>query len=267
MNLKTIKPMTPSQRHLIKINNTHLKKNPLLKSKIKGLKNSSGRNNTGKITSYHRGGGHKQNYRKLESIKGDDVIGIVTSIEYDPNRTANIASIYETVTKTYFYMLAPEHLTIGDIIKSGTNAENFIGHSLPIYQIPEGSYIHNISIKKNGPRKISRSAGTYANLIERNAEDCTIMLPSGKLCKLSSHCFATLGIVSNESHISRAINKAGRSRWLNKRPTVRGVAMNPVDHPNGGGEGKKSGKNVTPWGKPNYRRNKIKIKKDFYEQL
>jgi len=269
--LKKINPRTPSQRHLIKINNDHLTKAPLLKSQIRGLKNSAGRNNTGKITSYHKGGGHKQNYRIIDFSREISSTGIVLSIEYDPNRTAHIASIYEINTKKYFYILAPKNLEIGHIIKSGINAEIFIGHSLPLSKIPEGSIIYNISIIKDGLSKISRSAGSCANLIEKNETYCNILLPSGKQRKLSPHCYASIGTASNGLHINRSINKAGRSRWLNKRPTVRGVAMNPIDHPHGGGEGKKSGKNVTPWGKPNNRGKtsnlKAKFSKQTYEKI
>lgn len=264
--LKKINPTTPSQRNLIKINNKFLKASPLLKSKIHGLKNSSGRNNTGRITSFHKGGGHKQNYRVISFNRTENSIGIVASIEYDPNRTANIASIYDFFKKSYYYILAPKHLTIGNIIKTGPNAEIHIGHSLPISKIPEGSLIYNISAKKKESATICRAAGTFANLMEKNSVYCLIKLPSGELRKISVKCYASIGIVSNELNSLTTINKAGRSRWLNKRPTVRGVAMNPIDHPHGGGEGRKSGKDLTPWGKPNKRgktsnsRNKLRLK-------
>jgi large subunit ribosomal protein L2 len=253
--LQKINPTTPSQRHLIRINNEHLKKTPLLKSHIQGLKNSSGRNNTGKITSYHKGGGHKQNYRKIDFCRKKNVAGVVTSIEYDPNRTANIASVYEMYTKKYSYIIAPINLEVGNIIKSGLNADVSLGHSLPISKIPEGSFIHNVSDKKKGLAKISRAAGTFSNILEKNPVYCRITLPSGEQRKLSVDCYASIGIVSNSLLSAVSVNKAGRSRWLNKRPVVRGIAMNPIDHPHGGGEGKKSGKDVTPWGKPNKRGN------------
>jgi len=251
--LQKIKPTTPSQRHLIRINYVYLRKTPLLKSEVKGLKNSSGRNNTGRITSFHKGGGHKQNYRKIDFTRKKNTVGIVTSIEYDPNRTANIASVYDFSLKKYSYIISPKNLEVGNIIKSGLNAEISLGHSLPISKIPEGCFIYNVSYKKNGLSKISRAAGTFTNLLEKNSTDCRIILPSGEQRKISIDCYASIGIVSNELHSSISINKAGRSRWLNKRPTVRGVAMNPIDHPHGGGEGRKSGKDVTPWGKPNKR--------------
>lgn len=251
--LQKIKPTTPSQRHLIRINNEDLRKTPLLKSEIKGLKNSSGRNNTGRITSFHKGGGHKQNYRKIDFTRKDNIAGIVTSIEYDPNRTANIASVYDISTKKYSYIISPKNLEIGNIIKSGLNAEISLGHVMSLSKIPEGSFVYNISYTKNGLSKIGRAAGVFVNLLEKNPVYCRITLPSGEVRKISSDCYASIGIVSNELHSMISINKAGRSRWLNRRPTVRGVAMNPIDHPHGGGEGRKSGKDVTPWGKPNKR--------------
>lgn len=251
--LKLVKPVTPSQRNLIRIQNTHLRKKPLLKTELKGLKNTSGRNNSGKITSYHKGGGHKQTYRIIDFSRKNNEIGIVTSIEYDPNRTCHIAAIFDFIKKEYFYIIAPKGLKIGNIIKSGTNAEINLGHTLPLSKIPEGTLIYNVCQKKHKNATMSRSAGTFSYLIEKTPKYCKIKLSSGKIKKLSLDCIASIGIVSNELHSLISINKAGRSRWLNKRPTVRGVAMNPVDHPHGGGEGRKSGKNLTPWGKPNQR--------------
>lgn len=244
------KPTTPSQRHLIKINRKHLRKNPFIKSKIKGIKNSSGRNNKGKITAYHKGNGHKQKYRKINFYRTNNSIGIIATIEYDPNRTARIASVYDIETQNYFYMLAPKNLKIGDIVKSGSSAEPLLGHSLPISKIPVGSLIHNISPKKKKKAQISRSAGTFSYLIEKTADYCQIKISSGEQRFLATDCYATIGIVSNEFNFLTNKGKAGRSRWLNIRPTVRGVAMNPIDHPHGGGEGKSSGASLTPWGKP-----------------
>jgi large subunit ribosomal protein L2 len=264
--LQKLKPTTPSQRNLMKINNKHLSKKPLLKFKIRGLKNSSGRNNTGKITSFHRGGGHKQNYREIDFSRKSNSIGIICSIEYDPNRTAFIASVYNFLKKNYFYIIAPKNLVVGNIIKSGPNAEINLGHSLPISKIPEGSLIYNVSAKMSEYGKISRSAGTFSHLMEKTSTYCRVKLPSGEQKKISVKCYASVGIVSNELSSLISINKAGKSRWLNKRPTVRGVAMNPIDHPHGGGEGRKSGRDVTPWGKPNKRgrtrntKNKLRLK-------
>ena len=250
MNLKKIKPINSSHRNLILINNKHLTKKPKIKSKIIGLKNTSGRNNSGKITVRRKGNGHKQKYRKINFFRTSKSIGIVTSIEYAPNRTAHIASIFDFLKKKYYYILAPMNLKTGDIIKSGNNAESKIGHSLPISNIPVGCCIHNISPKTSKKAQISRSAGTFSYLIEKTSKYGRIELSSGEQRLLSINCFATIGIVSNELNSLKKLGKAGRSRWLNKRPSVRGVAMNPIDHPHGGGEGKKSGSDLTPWGKP-----------------
>lgn len=252
MILKFFKPITPSTRNLILLKQTNLQKTPLLKSKIKGLKQKAGRNFQGKITSYHKGGGHKQKYRKINFLRNLDSTNIILSIEYDPYRSANIASCYDINTQKIDYILAPKNLKIGDIIKTGKNAEPKNGHTLPIANIPIGSFIHNVSPTINKKSQISRSAGTFSQLIEKTSNYARIKLSSGEHRKLSINCLATIGIVSNELHILTSIGKAGRSRWLSKRPKVRGVAMNPIDHPHGGGEGKTSGgrTSVTPWGKP-----------------
>lgn len=249
--MEILNPTTPSQRHVIKVNNTNLNKKPTLKFKLTGLKRSSGRNNTGKITSYHKGGGHKKKYRKLNLSRTENSIGMITSIEYDPNRTANIASVYDIEKESYYYILAPIDLIVGDVIKSGEKmTEQRLGYSMPMEEIPIGSAIHNISLKSNGPAKVARSAGAYAFILDKSSGYCSVQLSSGKKTYVALNCYATLGIVSNDLHILSKRGKAGRSRWLNQRPAVRGVAMNPIDHPNGGGEGKKSGKGYSPWGKP-----------------
>lgn len=249
MKLKIKKPVTPSQRQLIQLNRKGLIKKSILKNKLTGLKISAGRNNLGKITVQHRGGGHKRKYRKINFYRTNISIGITCSIEYDPNRNANIASIYDISESNFFYMLAPKDLKIGDIVKSGPNIEPKLGHSLPIAEIPVGSYIHNVSPKTAKPAQISRSAGTFSKLTEKTLEYAKIELSSGELRFISPKCYATIGVVSNDLVFLTQLGKAGQSRWLNKRPTVRGVAMNPVDHPHGGGEGKKSGKGKTLWGK------------------
>jgi len=229
-----------------------LKKIPLIKNMIVGKKNKAGRNNTGKITIRHKGGGHKKKYRKIDFIRTTDSIGIVTSIEYDPYRTAFIASVYDFLNLTCFYIIAPKNLNVGNIVNSGCNAHIKIGHSLPLNQVPVGTFIHNITLKKNKKAQITRSAGTSAQLIEKTSKHCQILVSSGTYISLSPTCQATIGTVSNEFSFFDKIGKAGRNRWLNKRPAVRGVAMNPVDHPHGGGEGKSSGgrSSVTPWGRP-----------------
>ena len=252
MKLKIFKPTTPSQRNLIQLNKTDLKKTPLLKAKIKGLKKSTGRGSNGRITSWHKGGGHKKRYRQLNFNRTNDSTAIVTSLEYDPYRTANIASIYDIQNNKYEYILAPKDLNVGDIVKSGKSAESKNGHSLPINKIPIGSLLHNVSVKTKKKAQVSRAAGTYSQLIEKTAKSGRLKLSSGEQRIVSTNCFATIGVVSNEFSFLTTVGQAGRSRWLNKRPIVRGVAMNPIDHPHGGGEGKTSGgrSSVTPWGKP-----------------
>lgn len=251
MKFRNIKPTTPSQRQLIQLNNSYLKNKSLLKKKIKGIVNTAGRNNHGKITVYHKGGGHKRKYRNINFNQTKISTGIICSIEYDPNRNSNITSVYDINLKDFFYLIAPKNQKIGDIIKSGPLAEPKLGHSLPLSEIPVGSFIHNVSTKKYKPAQISRSAGTFSRLVEKTLDYTKIELSSGKQKYISPKCYSTIGIVSNELIFLSQLGKAGRSRWLNKRPTVRGVAMNPIDHPHGGGEGKKSGKGKTPWGKTN----------------
>lgn len=267
MILKTKKPVTPSQRHLVQLNRKNLKKKPLLKKYIKGATNSSGRNNSGRITVRHKGGGHKKKYRTIDFFRTNSSTGIVCSIEHDPNRNANIASVFDSSNSEFSYILAPKNVKIGDIIKSGPNAETKNGHSLPISKIPVGSYIYNISPRPGKPAQISRSAGTFSQITEKTLNYAKIELSSGEQRFISVKCYATIGIVSNEFAFLIKLGKAGQSRWLNKRPNVRGVAMNPIDHPHGGGEGKKSGIGLTPWGKPakggksSRTKNKLIIKK------
>lgn len=261
MKLQTIKPTTPSQRNLIRIINKNLKKTPSLKTKLKGLKKSAGRNCFGKITSYHKGGGHKRKYRIIDFYRTSGSVAIVTSIEYDPNRTAHIASIYDFNNRNYSYIIAPENLKVGDIVKSGSNAEPKLAHSLPISKIPVGCLVYNVALKTNKPAQISRSAGTFSYIIEKTSKISRLKISSGFKKTLSVKCYASIGTVSNELHFLTTLGKAGRARWLNIRPTVRGVAMNPIDHPHGGGEGRKSGKNLTPWGKPNQRGSTSRTKK------
>lgn len=222
----------------------------LIKKKIKGLTKTGGRNNKGRITVRHKGKGHKRKYRQIDFSRKTNSVGITCRIEYDPNRNANIASIFDYLKKDFFYILAPKNLKIGDIVKSGPGLEPKLGYSLPISEIPVGSYIYNLSMNDKRPGQISRAAGTFSIIKEKTLDNAKIKLSSGKLVFVSPKLYASIGVVSNEKKKIHAIRKAGRSRWLNKRPTVRGVAMNPVDHPHGGGEGKKSGKGRTPWGKP-----------------
>lgn len=252
MELKKLKPITPSQRSLILLNNSLISKSPFLKKEIFKIKKVTGRNNNGKLIIRHKGGGHRKNYRKIDFLRTNSAIGIVTSIEYDPYRNSNIVSIYDFLQKIYYYRLQPKHLLVGSIIESGINAKPLNGHTLPLSKIPVGSFIHNISLIKGKPAKLSRSAGTYSILVEKSLTLAKIRLSSGEIKRVSNQCMATMGVLSNSEIKLTKLGKAGRSRWLNIRPTVRGVAMNPIDHPHGGGEGKTSGgrkSSVTPWGK------------------
>lgn len=264
--LRKHKPITSSTRNLIYLNTKTVNK-PLLKKKIRGFKNSTGTGHQGKILSHHRGGGHKQKYRSLDFKRTKNTIAIVLSIEYDPIRSGNIASIYNFSDKTYSYILAPEHLLPGNIIKSGNLAEHKNGHSLPLSKIPLGSFIHSISVKKSKKAQISRAAGSYSIILEKNFKYARILQSSGEQRYVPLNAFATIGVVSNKDKKLTNKSKAGRSRWLNNRPKVRGVAMNPIDHPHGGGEGKTSGgrTSVTPWGKPT--KNKKTSKSTNYLRL
>lgn len=250
MELIFSKPTTPSQRHLIKLNRKHLNKTPLIKRQIVGLKTTSGKNNSGKIVNKHKGSGHKKRYRKIEFLRTAPSVGIVTSIEYDPNRNASIASIYNITKNNFFYILAPKKLKVGSIVESGPEAPLHAGNSLPLYNIPEGSFIHAIATTPRKKAQITRAAGCSSTIKEKTMTYAKIKISSRKEKTIDIESYASLGILSNESHFLTRLGKAGQSRWLNKRPRVRGVAMNPVDHPHGGGEGKKSGKKFTPWGKP-----------------
>lgn len=258
MTLIFLKPTTSSQRHLKKINKKQLRKQPIIKTKILGFKKFSGKNNSGKITVKHKGNGHKTRYRKIDFYRINKTIGIVISLEYDPNRNANIASVYDFTKNVFFYIIAPNNLNVGNIVKSGLEAELYTGNSLPFFRIPQGSFIHNISVNNKAKAKLTRAAGAFAILKEKTADYAKIKFSSGKEKLLSLQGYGTLGIVSNTSCFLAQLGKAGQSRWLNKRPKVRGVAMNPVDHPHGGGEGKKSGNGLSPWGKPSRKQVKKK---------
>jgi large subunit ribosomal protein L2 len=208
MKLKNKKPITPSQRHLIQINTNYLTKKPLIKKKIKKLVKFAGRNNLGKITIRHQGGGHKKRYREINFNRNTNSTGITIGIEYDPNRNSNIASIYNPNDKTFFYIIAPKNLKVGDIVKSGSNAEPKIGHTLPISKIPVGSYIHNVSPRFGKPAQISRAAGTFSKIKEKTLEFAKIELNSGEQRLVSSKCYATIGIVSNGLTFLTRLGKA-----------------------------------------------------------
>nr|QYB23147.1 ribosomal protein L2 [Nitzschia traheaformis] len=269
--LQKVKPTTSSRRHLIKLNQKglNLSKSPFLKNKVKGIKkNSNGRNHSGKITVFHKGGGVKQRYRKINFNRNFNSSGIVCSLEHDPNRNCYIASVYDVTNSNFFYMIAPKYLKVGDIVKSGLDIEPSLGSSLPLFNIAIGTPIYNISTRLNKEGQISRSAGTFSIIKEKNDQSVLIEFSSGEIRSISINCFACVGEVSKELFFLTRSGKAGRSRWLNKRPTVRGVAMNPVDHPHGGGEGKKSGSSKTPWGKSNHgaKTSRSKFKK-VYEKI
>jgi len=251
MIFKKIKPTTPSKRQLLRLNEKFLKKKPILKNKIVGKKNLAGKNHSGKITVFHRGGGVKNKYRKILFNFNFSLTGVVCSLEYDPNRSAYLASIYDSTHNKFYYVIAPQSLRVGDIIKSGTDIKPSLGSSLPLEEIPIGTPIYNVSIAPNQGAKLSRAAGTFSLLKNKTENYAIIELSSGKHRYIPLKSFASIGKVSREFYFLIRLGKAGQRRWLNIRPTVRGVAMNPIDHPHGGGEGKKSGKNVTPWGRPN----------------
>jgi large subunit ribosomal protein L2 len=252
MPLVKSKPTSPGRRFVVKVVNPDLHKGdpyaPLLDKKSK----SGGRNNTGRITTRHVGGGHKQHYRIVDFRRNKDGIpATVERIEYDPNRTAYIALVcYADGERRY--IIAPKGLSAGDKIESGNTAAIKVGNTLPIRNIPLGSVIHCVELKPGKGAQVARSAGASAQLVARDGAYATLRLRSGEMRKVLSDCRATLGEVSNNEHNLRSLGKAGAKRWLGIRPTVRGVAMNPVDHPHGGGEGRTSGGRhpVSPWGIP-----------------
>jgi large subunit ribosomal protein L2 len=252
MPIVKCKPTSPGRRFVVKVVNPDLYKGdpfaPLLEKKSK----SGGRNNTGRITTRHVGGGHKQHYRVVDFRRNKDGIpATVERIEYDPNRTAYIALVcYADGERRY--IIAPKNLSAGDKIESGNAAAIKVGNALPIRNIPLGSVIHCVELKPGKGAQVARSAGASAQLVARDGAYATLRLRSGEMRKVLSDCRATLGEVSNSEHNLRSLGKAGAKRWLGIRPTVRGVAMNPVDHPHGGGEGRTSGGRhpVSPWGVP-----------------
>ncbi len=252
MAIVKTKPTSPGRRFVVKVTNPDLHKGaphePLVAKKSK----SGGRNNGGRITTRHRGGGHKQRYRIIDFKRNKDGIkGVVERLEYDPNRTANIALI-KYVDGERRYIIAPKGLRAGDSIMSGEDASFSVGNCMPMRNIPLGSTIHCIEMKVGKGAQIARSAGSSAQLVAREGEYATLRLRSGEMRKMRSECRAVIGEVGNSEHGLRKLGKAGASRWRGVRPTVRGVAMNPVDHPHGGGEGRTSGGRhpCSPWGVP-----------------
>ncbi len=252
MALKTFKPATPGQRNLVLIDRSQLSKEKPIKSLTEGLTKSGGRNNNGRVTARRIGGGHKRTYRKVDFKRRKfDVPATVERLEYDPNRTAFIALI-KYKDGELSYILAPQRLSVGDTVIAGSKVDVKPGNAMPLSAMPIGSIVHNVEMKPGKGGQIARSAGTYAQLSGRDQGYAIMKLSSGETRMVRSECMATIGAVSNPDNSNTKLGKAGRNRWLGKRPSVRGVAMNPVDHPHGGGEGRTSGGRhpVTPWGKP-----------------
>ncbi|PYI50137.1 50S ribosomal protein L2 [Paenibacillus flagellatus] len=253
MPIKSFKPTSPSKRQMTVNAFAEITASQPEKSLLAPLHVKAGRNNQGKITVRHQGGGHKRKYRIIDFKRNKDgVPGRVATIEYDPNRTANIALIHYADGEKR-YILAPKGLKVGDTIHSGPNADIRIGNALPLENIPVGSVIHNIELKPGKGGQLVRAAGTEAQLLGKEGDYVTVRLSSGEMRRILRVCRATIGSVGNEDHELINIGKAGRNRWLGKRPVVRGVVMNPVDHPHGGGEGRAPiGRKspMSPWGKP-----------------
>ena len=252
MAIKTFRPITPSRRFTSLVTRENITKQTPEKSLVEGKKRSGGRNNTGQTTSRFIGGGHKQAYRIIDFKR--DKVGVparVAAIEYDPNRTCRIALLHY-VDGEKRYILAPEGIAVGQTISSGPEAEIFAGNALPLKNIPPGTVVHNVELRPGKGGQMARTAGARAQLVSREGEVALLKLPSGETRRVSVDCYATVGPVGNAEHENAKAGKAGRTRWLGKRPHNRGVSMNPVDHPHGGGEGRTSGGRhpVTPWGQP-----------------
>lgn len=251
MAMKKYKPMTPGTRFRVIVDRSGLSNVEPEKSLLEPISRSGGRNNTGRITMRRIGGGHKKHYRIIDFKRNKkDIPGTVKTIEYDPNRTARIALIYY-VDGEKRYILAPDKLKVGDQVIAGVNSPIKPGNALPLSKVPLGFMIHNIELMPGRGGQMVRSAGTAAQLMAKEGDYALLKLPSGEVRKVRLNCYATIGQVGNLDHVNVSYGKAGASRWRGIRPHVRGVAMNPVDHPMGGGEGKSSGGGhpVTPWGK------------------
>lgn len=253
MALKTYNPTSEGRRTLVTTDRSELWKGKPVKALTEGLNKSGGRNNTGRITAYHRGGGHKRTYRMIDfkRVKFDSV-GTIERLEYDPNRTAWIALVkYEDGELAY--IVAPQRLAAGDkVISSMNGADVKPGNAMPLERMPVGTIVHNVELKPRKGGQIARSAGAYAQYVGRDSGWAILRLNSGEQRRVHGSCLATVGAVSNQDHANTSLGKAGRNRWLGRKPVNRGVTMNPVDHPHGGGEGRTSGGRhpVSPWGKP-----------------
>jgi large subunit ribosomal protein L2 len=251
MALKQFNPTSPGRRQLVIVDRAELHKGKPVKALTEGLTKSGGRNNAGRVTAFRHAGGHKRTYRKIDFKRRKwDIEATVERLEYDPNRTAFIALI-KYKDGELAYIIAPQRLKAGDTVIAGEKVDVKPGNAMPLKSIPVGTIIHNIELKPLKGAQIARSAGTYAQLVGRDAGYAQLRLASGELRMAPDGCIATIGAVSNPDNMNEVWGKAGRSLWLGRKPSVRGVAMNPVDHPHGGGEGKTSGGRhpVTPWGK------------------
>jgi large subunit ribosomal protein L2 len=252
MAIVKCKPTSPGRRHLVKVVNNDLHKGKPFAALLESKSKSGGRNNGGRITVRHIGGGHKQHYRIVDFKRNKDGIPAkVERLEYDPNRSANIALVLYADGERR-YILAPKGLVAGDQIISGEDASIKVGNCLPMRNIPVGTTVHAVEMKPAKGAQIARSAGAYSQIVARDGAYVTLRLRSGEMRKIPTECRATIGEVGNAEHMLRQLGKAGATRWRGVRPTVRGVVMNPVDHPHGGGEGKSSGGRhpVSPWGVP-----------------
>jgi large subunit ribosomal protein L2 len=251
MGTKKFNPTTPSRRFLSNSDFAEVTTDSPEKSLVKATKRTGGRNNRGRITSRHRGGGHKRRYRVIDFKRDKQgVPGTVASVEYDPNRSARIALIHYADGEKR-YILWPKGLEVGATIVANDEAEIQPGNAMRLLAIPLGSWVHNIEMQMGKGGQLCRSAGSYAQVMAKEGKFVLLRLPSGELRQVHRNCFATVGQVGNLEHENQTIGKAGRSRWLGRRPKVRGTAMNPIDHPHGGGEGRSKGRHpVTPWGKP-----------------
>ncbi len=249
MALKTYRPTSPSMRHLVQVDRSHLWKGSPIKTLVEGKTKTGGRNSDGRITTRHIGGGHKQLYRRVDFRRRKfDMPAVVERLEYDPNRTAFIALIkYEDGTLSY--ILAPQRLAVGDSVVAGAKVDVKPGNAMPLSSMPLGTIIHNVEMKPGRGGQMARSAGSFVQLVGRDAGWAVLKLNSGETRKVRADCMASIGAVSNPDHMNKVTAKAGRTRWKGTRPTVRSITMNPIDHPNGGRTN--GGKHwATPWGKP-----------------
>jgi large subunit ribosomal protein L2 len=252
MALKTFKPVTPGLRQLVIVDRSQLWKGKPVKTLTEGKSSAGGRNNNGRITVRFRGGGHKQTYRIVDFKRRKlDVVGKVERIEYDPNRTSFIALV-KYADGELAYIIAPQRLAPGDEVVSGNQVDVKPGNAMPLANMPVGTIVHNVEMKIGKGGAIARSAGSYAQIVGRDQGYVIVRLNSGEQRLIHGQCFGTVGAVSNPDHMNTSLGKAGRKRWLGRKPHNRGVTMNPIDHPHGGGEGRTSGGRhpVTPWGKP-----------------